>query len=61
MSSILYSSGRTVGEIEHYAITFIQIVAPSGEVLPQETGLCLGLCAEATADLDNNDGTTGDD
>jgi hypothetical protein len=39
MSSILYGRNATVGDIEHYAITVIQIVAPSGEALPQETGL----------------------
>lgn len=61
MSSILYSRKATVGDIEHYAITVIQIVAPSGEAFPKETGLGLGRRAEATANLDDYDGTTGDD
>jgi hypothetical protein len=39
VSNILYSMAVTVGDIEHYAITLIQIVAPSGEAFPQETGL----------------------
>jgi len=39
MSNILYVSLGTVGDIEHYAITFIKIGAPSGEALLKETGL----------------------
>jgi hypothetical protein len=34
--SIMYSVVSSVGDIEHYAITFIQIVAPSGKPSPKE-------------------------
>ena len=38
MSSPLYSSGDTVRDIEHYAITLIQIVTPFGKTLPKKLG-----------------------
>jgi hypothetical protein len=38
-SSIVNSKNVTVGDIEHYAITVVQIVASSRKARPQETGL----------------------
>jgi hypothetical protein len=38
-SSIVNSMNGTVGDIEHYAITVVQIVASSRKARPQETGL----------------------